>query len=239
MGYGLTALAQARAKGILAVLAALLLLAALLAAFVIAPTEAEMGDVQRIFYFHVASAWAALLAFFVVFFASIAYLRTRTVGWDVLAVSAAEIGVVFTSLTLASGSIWARSAWGTWWTWEPRLTSTLMLWLIYVAYLLLRGMVEESDRRAAFAAVFGIIGFVDVPIVFMSIRWWRTLHPQVVGTEGFNMEAAMLPALFLSIAAFTVVFLYLLLLRTGLERSQHEIVELRRRVRWLQEGEGG
>jgi heme exporter protein C len=113
-----------------------------------------------------------------------------------------------------------------------------MLWLIYVSYLLLRGMVEESDRRAAFAAVFGIIGFVDVPIVFMSIRWWRTLHPQVVGTEGFNMEAAMLPALFLSVAAFTVVFLYLLLLRTGLERSQHEIAELRRRVRWLQEGGG-
>jgi heme exporter protein C len=236
--FGLATLLQARAKGGLAILAAILLLAALLAAFVIAPTEAEMGDVQRIFYFHVASAWAGLLAFLLVFLASIAYLRTRAPGWDVLAVSAAEIGVVFTTLTLASGSIWARSAWGTWWTWEPRLTTTLMLWLIYVSYLLLRGMVEEPDRRAAFAAVFGIIGFVDVPIVFMSIRWWRTLHPQVVGTEGFNMETAMLPALFLSLAAFTIVFLYLLLLRTGLERSQQEMVELRRRVRWHQEGGG-
>jgi heme exporter protein C len=234
----LTALFQAKAKGGLAALAAVLLLAALLAAFVIAPTEAEMGDTQRIFYFHVAAAWAAFLAFLLVFLGSVAYLRTRAQGWDVLAVSAAEIGIVFTSVTLASGSIWARSAWGTWWTWEPRLTTTLMLWLIYVSYLLLRGMVEEPNRRAAFASVFGIIGFVDVPIVFMSIRWWRTMHPQVVGTEGFNMEAAMLPALFLSVAAFTVVLLYFLLLRTGLERSQQEMVELRQRVRWRQE-EGG
>ncbi len=236
--YGLTALAQPRANRVLAALAAVLLLAALLAAFVIAPTEAEMGDTQRIFYFHVAAAWAAFLAFLLVFLGSVAYLRTKAVRWDILAVSAAEIGVVFTSVTLASGSVWARSAWGTWWTWEPRLTTTLMLWLIYVSYLLLRGMVEEPNRRAAFAAVFGIIGFVDVPIVFMSIRWWRTLHPQVVGTEGFNMEATMLPALFLSVAAFTVVLLYFLLLRTGLERSQQEMVELRQRVRWRQE-EGG
>ncbi len=237
-GYQLTADAKARAKKGLAVLAALLVLAALVAAFVIAPTEREMGDVQRIFYFHVASAWTAFLAFFVVFIGSVAYLRTRALRWDVLAVSAAEIGIVFTSLTLVSGSIWARSAWGTWWTWEPRLTTTLMLWLIYVSYLVLRGMTDEPDRRAAFAAVFGIIGFVDVPIVFFSIRWWRTLHPQVVGSEGFNMESSMLAVMFLSIIAFTVVFVHVLLLRTGLERSQQELVELRRRVRWIQEGGG-
>jgi heme exporter protein C len=235
-GYRLTADTQARAKRGLAVLAALLVLAALVAAFVVAPTEREMGDVQRIFYFHVASAWTAFLAFFVVFIGSVAYLRTRALRWDVVAVSAAEIGIVFTSLTLVSGSIWARSAWGTWWTWEPRLTTTLMLWLIYVSYLLLRGMMEDADRRAAFAAVFGIIGFVDVPIVFFSIRWWRTLHPQVVGSEGFNMEATMLPALFLSVIAFTVIFLRLLLLRAGLERSQQEVVELRRRASWIQGG---
>jgi heme exporter protein C len=236
--YGLTILAQGGVRRGLAVLAVVLLLAALLAAFVIAPTEAEMGDVQRIFYFHVASAWVAFLAFFVVFLANIVYLRTRAQRWDILAASAAEIGVLFTSLTLTSDSIWARSAWGTWWIWEPRLTTTLMLWLIYVSYLLLRGMVEEADRRAAFAAVFGIIGFVDVPIVFMSIRWWRTLHPQVVDSEGFSMEATMLPALFLSVVAFTIVFLHLLLLRIGLERSQQEVVELRRRARRIQEGEG-
>src|SRR3990170_6058875 len=185
-----------------------------------------------------AKTGLAILAFFVVFLASIAYLRTKTPRWDIVAASAAEIGIVFTTLTLISGSVWARSAWGTWWTWEPRLTTTLMLWLIYVSYLILREMVEEPDRRAAFAAVFGIIGFVDVPIVFMSIRWWRTLHPQVVGSEGFNMEATMLPALFLSMIAFTVVFLHILILRAGLERCRHEMMELRRRARWIQEGGG-
>lgn len=235
-GYRLTADAQARAKRGLAVLAALLVLAALVAAFIVAPTEREMGDIQRIFYFHVASAWTAFLAFFVVFIGSIAYLRTKALRWDTLAASAAEIGIVFTTLTLISGSVWARSAWGTWWTWEPRLTTTLMLWLIYVSYLLLRGMMEDADRRAAFAAVFGIIGFVDVPIVFFSIRWWRTLHPQVVGSEGFNMEDTMLAVMFLSIIAFTVVFVHVLLLRTGLERSQQELVELRRRAGWIQGG---
>ena len=238
IAFELPAVTPARAKTGLAILALTLLLAALVAAFVIAPTEREMGDVQRIFYFHVASAWTAFLAFFVVFLASIAYLRTKTPRWDIVAASAAEIGIVFTTLTLISGSVWARSAWGTWWTWEPRLTTTLMLWLIYVSYLILREMVEEPDRRAAFAAVFGIIGFVDVPIVFMSIRWWRTLHPQVVGSEGFHMEAPMLPALFLSVIAFTVVFLHILILRAGLERSRHEMMELRRRARWIQEGGG-
>jgi heme exporter protein C len=213
-----------------------LLLAALAAAFIIAPSEAVMGDVQRIFYFHVASAWAAFLAFFLVFLGSIAYLRSRDLHWDTLAASAAEIGVVFTSITLASGSIWARSAWGTWWTWEPRLTTTLLLWLIYVSYLLLRGMTEEPGRRAAFAAVFGIVGFVDVPIVFMSVRWWRTLHPAVVSSEGFDMEATMLPALFLSVAAFTAVLAYLVLLRTDMEGAQKEVAALRQRANWMEEG---
>ncbi len=237
-GYGLTSDGQARALTGLGVLALVLVMAALVAAFIIAPTEVEMGDVQRIFYFHVASAWTAFLAFFVVLVGSVAYLRTKSASWDTVAASAAEIGIVFTSVTLISGSIWARSAWGTWWTWEPRLTTTLMLWLIYVSYLVLRAMVEEPDRRAAFSAVFGIIGFVDVPIVFMSIRWWRTMHPQVVSSGGFDMESTMLFAMFLSMIAFTIVFVHVLLLRTGLERSQQEMVELRRRVRRIQEGGG-
>jgi heme exporter protein C len=201
----------------LGVLALVLVMAALVAAFIIAPNEVEMGDVQRIFYFHVASAWTAFVAFFVVLVGSVAYLRTKSQTWDTVAVSAAEIGIVFTTMTLIT---------------------TLMLWLIYVSYLVLRAMVEEPDRRAAFSAVFGIIGFVDVPIVFMSIRWWRTMHPQVVGGGGFNMESTMLPALFLSVIAFTVIFVHVLLLRTGLERSQQEVVELRRRVRRIQEGGG-
>ena len=234
----LSAPARPAAKTGLAALAVVLVLSALVAAFIIAPAEKEMGDVQRIFYFHVAGALTAFLAFFLVFLSSIAYLRTRAPRWDLLAASLAEIGVVFTSLTLLSGSIWARSAWGTWWTWEPRLTTTLLLWLIYVSYLLLREMIEEPSRRAAFAAVFGIVGFVDVPIVFMSIRWWRTIHPAVVGSEGFNMEATMLPALFLSLAAFTVVFLYLLLVRVHVESCREHVGDLKERVRRMQE-EGG
>ena len=234
----LSAPARPSLKRGLAGLSIVLVLSALVAAFIIAPPEKEMGDVQRIFYFHVASAWTAFLAFFLVFVGSIAYLRTRAPRWDLLAVSMAEIGVVFTSLTLLSGSIWARSAWGTWWTWEPRLTTTLLLWLIYVSYLLLREMVEGPARRAAFAAVFGIVGFVDVPIVFMSIRWWRTIHPAVVGSEGFSMEATMLPALFLSVAAFTVIFVYLLLLRLDLERCRQHVGDLKERVGRMQE-EGG
>ena len=219
----------------LPVLAAALLLAALTEALVIAPTEAAMGDIQRIFYFHVAAAWAAFLAFFIVFAASVAYLRTKATRWDVVAVSAAETGVVFVSVALVSGSIWARSTWGTWWTWDPRLTTTFLLWLIYVSYLVMRSMVEEGPRRATFAAVFGIIAFLDVPIAFMSIRWWRTMHPTVLTGSGFSVEPAMLPALFLSLAAFSAFLLHLILLRSALERSRQEVTELRRRIGWMEE----
>jgi heme exporter protein C len=222
----------------LAGLAAVLFASALVAAFIIAPPEMEMGDVQRIFYFHVSSAWTAFLAFFLVFASSIAYLRTRAAKWDILANSAAEIGIVFTSVTLLSGSIWARSAWGAWWTWEPRLTTTLMLCLIYVAYLLLREMADDPERRGVFAAVFGIAAFADVPIVFMSVRWWRSLHPAVVTPEGFNMDSRMLPALFLSLAAFTALFAYLLLVRAGMGRSEFALAQLRQRLYSHDEGTG-
>jgi len=215
---------------VLAGLTVVLFASAVVAAFIIAPPEMEMGDVQRIFYFHVSAAWTAFLAFFVVLVASILYLRTRLIKWDILATSAAEIGVVFTTVTLLSGSVWARSAWGTWWTWEPRMTTTLMLWLIYVAYLLLREMAEDPDRRGVFAAVFGIAAFADVPIVFMSVRWWRSLHPAVVTEEGFNMDPLMLPALFLSLAAFTTLFAYLLLVRAQLGQSESVLAELRQRL---------
>jgi heme exporter protein C len=210
--------------------ALVLILASLVAIFVQAPTERHLGDVQRIFYFHVACAWTAFLSFFVVFVSSLAYLRTRKAAWDILAVSAAEIGVVFTSIALLTGSVWAKHAWGTWWEWEPRLTTTLLLWLIYVAYLMLRTAVPEASRRATFSAVFGIAGFVDVPIVFMSIRWWRSIHPAVVSGKGMDLDVAMYPAFFLSLAAFSLVFVYLMVLRTGLERSHQQLEEMRQRA---------
>jgi heme exporter protein C len=207
-----------------------LVLAALVAIFVQAPTERHLGDVQRIFYFHVACAWTAFLSFFLVFVSSLAYLRTRKAAWDVLAVSAAEIGVVFTSIALLTGSVWAKHAWGTWWEWEPRLTTTLLLWLIYVAYLMLRTAIPEASRRATFSAVFGIAGFVDVPIVFMSIRWWRSIHPAVVSGGGMDFDVSMYPAFFLSLAALSLVFVYLMVLRTALERSHQQLEKMRRRA---------
>ena len=222
---------------LLGVVALMLILAALAAIFIQAPTEKHLGDVQRIFYFHVACAWTASLSFFLVFVSSLAYLRTRKARWDMLAVSAAEIGVVFTSIALLTGSVWAKHAWGTWWEWEPRLTTTLLLWLIYVAYLMLRSAIPEASRRATFSAVFGVVGFVDVPIVFMSIRWWRSIHPAVVSGRGMELDVAMYPAFFLSLAAFSLVFVYLLVLRTALERSHQQLQEMRRQATYSLGGE--
>jgi heme exporter protein C len=209
-------------------------LVALYMAFVYAPKEATMGDVQRIFYFHVGAAWTACLAFFVVFLGGLAYLRTRDRRWDALALSSAEIGVVFTTITLATGSIWAKPAWGTWWTWDPRLTTTTVLWLIYVSYLILRGAIDEPERRASFAAAVGIVGFVDVPIVFLSIRLWRTIHPVLVKSQGFDMEPPMVHALLAALLACTLLYAYLLLVRTSLERRRLEVEAARQALGFRQ-----
>lgn len=230
---GLTGPSSRAVNGSLFATTLVLFLLALWAAFILAPTEKTLGDVQRIFYFHVACAWASLVAFFVVFAGGIAYLRTRHLKWDVLAGSSAEIGVIFTSLALMTGAIWAKHAWGSWWEWEPRLTTTLLLWLIYVSYLLLRSSLPERSRRATFSAVFGIVGFVDVPIVFMSIRWWRSMHPAVVSGKGMDMVASMWPAFFLALAAFTLLYISLMVLRTSVERSKMEMELLRRQDRFL------
>jgi heme exporter protein C len=212
------------------------ILVALYAAFVYAPEEATMGQVQRIFYFHVPSAWVAFLAYFVVFVGGVAYLKTRRLGWDIVARCSAEIGVLFTTIALITGSLWAKPVWGTWWTWEPRLTVTLVLWLIYVGYLLLRSAIPQPEQRAVFASVLGIVGFIDVPIVFGSIRWWRTVHPVVMDSGGFDLARPMLIALLVSLAAFTILYLTLLLVRTSLERSKEDLERLRRTA-GLYEGE--
>ena len=164
----------------LAVLTFLLIEGALYMALLQAPTERTMGDVQRIFYFHVPSAWVSFLAFFIVCIASIAFLRTGKAQWDRLAASSAEIGILFITLVLLTGPLWAKPVWNVYWTWDARLTTSLILWLIYIAYMMVRRYTSDPERGAKFAAVFGIIGFLDVPIVYMSIRWWRTLHPAPV-----------------------------------------------------------
>ncbi len=199
-------------------------------AFVYAPTETTMGDVQRIFYFHLPLAWIAFLAFFVVFVAGIVYLASSRPIWDILALSSAEIGVVFTTLVLATGSIWAKSAWNTWWTWDPRLTTTLVLWLIYVGYMMVRGAVDGADKRARISAIIGIVGFINVPIVFMSIRWWRTMHPLVITRTEIAMATPMVVTLFVCLGAFSLLYAFLMALRTRQGLLQSEIDEIEAQI---------
>lgn len=189
--------------------------------------DAMGGQLQRIFYVHVPSAWLAYLGFAIVFVSSIAYLRTESRGWDLLARSAAELGVIFTTLVLITGPIWARPVWGTWWQWDARLTSTLVLWLAYVGYLFLRGLATDPARGGRLAAVVGIVGFVDVPIVHFSVNWWRTLHP--LGPTPADLERASglgspeLWAFFTALAGFTLLFVWLLALRVRLGRLADEV----------------
>ena len=217
-------------SGILLVITAVLMLVNLYLIFLVAPTDAVLGDVQRIFYFHVPIAIVSFIAFFVVFVASIGYLVNRKSRWDSVAHAAAEVGVVFVSLALLTGIIWARPVWGVWWTWEPRLTTTLILWLIYVAYLMLRSYAPNKSQGALYAAGLGIIGFVDVPIVYYSVQWWRSIHPSaVVGplADSGALEPIMQGVLFYSLAVFLLLFLYLLLERTFLRNVEDRLSALR------------
>ncbi len=208
---------------------AVALAVALWAAFFHAPTELTMGDLQRIFYFHVAAWWLAFLAFFVVAGASVGWLRTRRPEYDAAALASAEIGVLFTTIGLAMGMIWAKPAWGIWWTWDARLTTAFILWLTYCGYLMLRGYVDDPERRANLAAVIGVLGAADVPIVYFSIRWWRTQHPQpvIMGGPDSGLHPDMAVALLLAVVAFTLLFLTLLRARTGLEMRRIRLEEAR------------
>jgi heme exporter protein C len=211
-----------------------LVLVALAEALVIAPREATMGDIQRLFYFHMPSAWIALgPAFTVVLALSIAYLATGKMVYDRWAGASAEIGVIFTTITLMTGPLWAKPTWGVYWTWEPRLTTTLVLWFIYVGYLLLRSIAGEGARRARLSAVYGIVGWIDVPIVFLSIYLWRSIHPRVLGSGGFAMDSRMVTALMISLVAFTLLYVCLLVLRARTITMEAEVVGLRARLRRL------
>lgn len=206
--------------------------AAMVFIFFIAPLEREEGIVQKIMYLHIPSAWVAFFAFFIVFIASILYLWKREREWDIIAHSSAEVGVVFCSLVLMTGPLWAKPIWGVWWTWDARLTLTLVLWLIYVAYLMLRFHAPEGSQRARFSAVLGIVGFLDVPIIHFSVLWWRTIHPRpkVLSMEspGSGLEPIMLITLIISLLAFTLIFFLLLVERISLERMRDELNEIKR-----------
>jgi len=187
-------------------------------ALVSAPTEQTMGDVQRIFYYHVPSAWTAMILFFINFCASIWYLVQRNIVSDAIAVATAEVGVVFCTIVLITGPLWARPVWGIWWTWDARLTSTLILWLIYVSYLILRRYATGGQTQVL-AAVLAVFGFLDVPLVYMAIRWFRTQHPSPVigGGEGSGLDPRMLHALLVNWLAFMVFAGLICFLRFRLE----------------------
>jgi len=218
-------LSARRGERILAILAAAGLAASALLSLVISPPDAEQGDLIRLMYIHVPSAWVAYLSFGVVLVSSIAYLKTRRTRWDRLAAASAEVGVLFTALTIVLGSIWARPVWGTWWTWDPRLTTTAVMLLIYVGYLAVRRIPDNPAQRARWAAVVGIVGFADVPIVHLSVRWWRSLHQAPARLIGLpDIAPAMGVALAVGFLAFTLVYLYLVALRLRVGRLEDRLV---------------
>jgi heme exporter protein C len=185
-----------------------------------APMEETMGVVQKIFYIHMPLAWWSLVSFFVVFAASIRHLLKRDVGSDILAGAAAEIGVLMSGLALASGSIWGRAAWNVWWTWDPRLTTTLVMWFVYAGYLVLRGADMGGERRATVSAVLGVVAFLDVPLVFYSARIWRSVHPAVLASKGGGLEPEMWHAVLANLLAFGLVWLTLLAARYRIGRAE-------------------
>ncbi len=191
------------------------------------PLEAIQGYPQKIFYIHVPSAWLMYAAFGVVFASSILYLWRRSSLWDIFARCAAEIGFLFNSLALVTGMLWGKPIWGTYWTWDARLTSTLILWFVYGAYLLLRATMRRGADTARIAAVVGIVGFVDVPIIHLSVLWWRTLHPtpvvMIMDNPGGGLPASMLVTLLVALVSFSLVFTWLLAHRAWQERTAENL----------------
>ena len=221
---------------VLDIVSLVLLAAATYFALVYAPTEAIMGAVQRVFYFHVATAWVGMLGFIAAGVAGIAYLRTQSSKWDIIVLAAVEISLVFFFITIVLGSIWARPIWNTWWTWDPRLTTAAITELIYIAYFMLRQGIEDPDRRARFGAVYTLVGAVSVPITFMAIRLFRTIHPVVIGngdpnsSGGFAMTGDMKVAFFFALFTFTVIFIDLFWNRIRLGRLQEKVEQLKLKV---------
>jgi heme exporter protein C len=219
---------QKRGTGFLGALALIAIALGLYWALVQAPRDALQGDVQRIMYLHLPSILIAYLSFFLVFIGSCLYLWKREKRDDNLAHAAAELGVLFTALTIIEGSIWGKPTWGVWWTWDARLTLTAILLLIYSGYLMLRSLIDDEDRAALSAAILGIIGFLDIPLIHMSVYWWRTLHqpPSILRPDKLpweNVHPAMLTALAINFVGFLLLYFYLLSLRLRLGEVRSEV----------------
>jgi heme exporter protein C len=205
-------------------------------ALVFAPTELVMGDVQRVFYFHIGTAWVALMGFILAAVFSVTYLVTKNLKWDRLQVASIEVSLVFFLITIVLGSIWARPAWNTWWTWYPRLTTAAITELIYIAYFMLRQGIDDPERRARFGAVYALIGGLSAPITFFAIRLFRTIHPVVIAgsnaeAEGsFSMTPDMRTTFFFALFAFTIIFIDLFWNRIRLGALQEKVEQLKLKV---------
>ena len=226
---------QPRVLKILNVLSAVLVLVAFLMAMFYAPLEKVMGEVQRVFYFHVATAWVGMLGFIAAAVVAVIYLRTQDLKWDVIGLAAVEISLVFFLITIVLGSIWARPAWNTWWTWDPRLTTAAVTELIYIAYFMLRQGIDDPEKRARFGAVYTLLGGVSAPITFMVIRLFRTIHPVIVGAANANQEkmsmtSDMKVAFFFALFAFTVIFIDLIWHRIRLGGLEEKVEQLKLKV---------
>lgn len=198
--------------------------------FLVLPDDAEQGAIYRILYFHVPSLWTGMLAFLVAFVGSIGYLAKKELRYDYLSVASVEVGLTFSVVGTAMGMLWARPVWGIWWTWDPRLTSMFICILLYVGYLLLRRAIPEIRQRAQFSAIFSLFAFVDIPIVWYSIRWWRTQHPQpIIGGEG-SIDPAMRAVLYSNLIPMLCVAAVLIAIRMYQEEVQFALDRLRRRV---------
>jgi heme exporter protein C len=224
---------QPIALKVLNVVSVLLFLTALGMVFLYAPLEVTMNYVQKIFYFHIATGWVGMLGFLAAAATGVIYLVKHDQKWDIIELAAVEISLVFFFITIVAGSIWARPTWGAYWTWEPRLTTAAILEMIYVAYLLLRQGIDDPDRRARFSAVYTLIGAISVPITFMSIRLFRTIHPVVIGTNSsattgsFDMTSKMLITMFFSLFTFSVIFVTLFWHRIRLGQLAEQVEQLK------------
>ena len=208
----------------LLILAGLLMGLALYLIFLWVPTELNLGVSQRIFYFHVPIGWLGMLSIIVVAIASLLHLATGRERWDSLAYSAAELGVVFATLIIVTGAIWAKPAFGVWWTWDPKLTTTLILWFIYVGYLMLRAYAPKGSQGARYGAVVALIGAIDAPIIYMATIWWeRGAHPS--NNIPQDLDGRMLLTFLVSLAAFTVLYVYMLMERYSLRRAEAALDE--------------
>ncbi len=221
---------QPRLLQALNILSVILLAAAAVMVFAYAPIERVMGAVQKVFYFHVATAWVGMVGFIVAAVVAVIYLVTKDLKWDAINLAAVEISLLFFFIAIALGSIWARPAWGTWWTWEPRLTTAAILEMIYLAYLLLRQGIEDPERRARFGAVYTIVGGLSVPLTFISIRLFRTIHPVIIGgggSEKMNMTGEMVATMLVNIAVFSVIFITLFWHRIRLGQFAEKVEQLK------------